>query len=274
MAQPLLYNFDSVLITGVLFLLIIVMNELGFHIGRFVQHTTDSEVKTLTGSIQGSILGLLALLLGFTFSMSMQRFDGRSEALIAEANAIGTASLRVQLLPEEFRAEANALLASYVDMRIGIGKIDLSHAAERNSYNRDIAALQGKLWGLAVAAPNTDPRPVTSGAFVNSLNEMIDSQGKRNALQQMRVPEVVLWLLFVVFIASGGMLGYSSGLSGKRVVAPTVMVSFLIAMIVFIIIDLDRPKRGLIKVDQSSLLSLQEAVPKSEAAEGAGVVSY
>jgi hypothetical protein len=131
MAQPFLYNYDSLLITGVLFLLIVLLNEVGFRIGRFVQHSTDSEVKTLTGSIQGSILGLLALLLGFTFSMSMQRFDGRSEALIAEANAIGTASLRVQLLPVQFQDEANALLARYVDMRIAIGKVDLSHALER-----------------------------------------------------------------------------------------------------------------------------------------------
>ena len=236
MAQPFLYNYDSLLITGVLFLLIVLLNEVGFRIGRFVQHSTDSEVKTLTGSIQGSILGLLALLLGFTFSMSMQRFDGRSEALIAEANAIGTASLRVQLLPVQFQDEANALLARYVDMRIAIGKVDLSHALERKKYNQTIAALQSELWALAVAATNADPRPV------------------------MRVPEVVLLLLFTVFIASGGMLGYSSGLSGKRVVAPTLMVSFLIAMIVFIIIiDLDRPKRGLIMVDQSSLLALQNA---------------
>ena len=63
----------------------------------------------------------------------------------------------------------------------------------------------------------------------------------------------------MVFVASGGILGYSSGLSGKRVVAPTIVVSFLIAMIVFIIIDLDRPKRGLIQVDQRSLLELQQS---------------
>jgi len=65
-------------------------NEIGFQMGRFVQKHTDSAVKTLTGSIQASVLGLLALMLGFTFSMSMQRYDSRSMALIEEANAIGT----------------------------------------------------------------------------------------------------------------------------------------------------------------------------------------
>jgi hypothetical protein len=263
MSQFFLYNYDSLVITVILFLLIIALNEVGFRIGRYVQLSDDSEVKALTGSIQGSILGLLALLLGFTFSMSMQRFDSRSEALINEANTIGTASLRVQLLPEQFQDQAAALLARYVDKRIAIGKIDLSHPVERDRYNKEIAKLQGELWALAVAATNADPRPVTSGAFVNALNDMIDSQGKRNALQQMQVPEVVLLLLFTVFIASGGMLGYSSGLSGQRVVAPTVMVAFLIALIVFIIIDLDRPKRGIIQVDQSSLLALQLGVEKS-----------
>ena len=111
--------------------------------------------------------------------------------------------------------------------------------------------------GLPWAAE--EPRPVTSGAFITSLNDMIDSQGRRNALLQLHVPEIVLLLLFAVFIASGGMLGYSSGLGGKRVLAPTLMVSFLIAMIVFIIIDLDRPKRGLIQVNQGSIVELRQS---------------
>ena len=103
---------------------------------------------------------------------------------------------------------------------------------------------------------------MTTGAFVNALNDLIDSQGRRNALLQMHVPEVVLFLLFIVFISSGGILGYSSGLGGRRVVAPALLVSFLIALIVFIIIDLDRPKRGLIQVDQGIMLELRQDKPK------------
>lgn len=257
MQTPLLYDFSSLSITLGLFVLIVVFNEFGFRLGRFIQNRTDDEIKTLTGAIQASILGLLALLLGFTFSMSMQRFDNRSQALIAEANAIGTVILRVELLPEAHRANAHELLRQYVDQRVAVGRIDLTRRSERREYEIRIAKLQTELWTLAVAAAQADPRPVTSGAFINALNEMIDAQGRRNALLEMHVPEVVLLLLFVVFVASGGILGYSSGLSGRRIVAPTLMVSFLIALIVFIIIDLDRPKRGLIQVDQNSLLLLQ-----------------
>ncbi len=256
--QQLLFNFSSIAITATLFVLIILFNEIGFRIGRFVQRSTDAEIKTLTGAIQASVLGLLALLLGFSFSMSMQRYDNRSLALISEANAIGTVTLRAKLLPEQHQSRAADLLQRYVDLRIAIGQIDLTRRDERKAYNIKISEIQNDLWNLAVMAAKEDPRAVTSGAFISSLNEMIDSQGKRNALLQMHVPEIVLFLLFIVFIASGGILGYSSGLSDKRVVAPTIMVSLLIALIVFIIIDLDRPKRGVIQIDQGSMLMLQE----------------
>ncbi len=259
MEQPqVLFNYSSLTITATLFALIILSNEVGFRIGLFVQSRTDSEIKTLTGSIQASILGLLALLLGFTFNMSMQRYDSRSLALIAEANAIGTVILRLELLPEAHQRRGEELMRRYVDQRIAVGQIDLTRQAERRANYARISEIQNALWSLAVSAAQEDPRPVTSGAFIASLNEMIDSEGRRNALLQMHVPEVVLLLLFVVFVASGGILGYSSGLSGRRVVAPTIMVSFLIALVVFIIIDLDRPKRGIIQVDQGSMHLLQE----------------
>lgn len=255
--NELLYGYSSIAISATLFVTIVVFTEVGFRIGRYVQSHTDNEVKTLTGSIQASILGLLALLLGFTFSMSMQRFDNRSMALIEEANAIGTAMLRVQLLPEEYKDEADQLFRDYIDLRVAIGHLDLTKTEARNAYNQKIVILQKKLWSLAIAATNSDPRPVTTGAFVKSLNDVIDSQGKRNALLQMHVPEVVLMLLFIVFFSSGGIMGYSAGLSGKRMIAPSVLVSVLITLIVFIIIDLDRPKRGVIQVNQGAMIELQ-----------------
>ncbi len=261
MDQPeLLYGYNSLVIVTLLFVAIVVFNEVGFRVGRFVQARTNSEIKSLTGSIQASILGLLALLLGFTFSMSMQRFDNRSMALIDEANAIGTATLRIQLLPEQYQADAERLFRDYVGLRVDIGQVDLTKTADRERYNDEIVRLQNELWALAIAATEADPRPVTTGAFVNALNQVIDSQGKRNALLQMQVPEVVLILLFLVFISSGGIMGYSAGLTGERMFAPIVLVSLLITMIVFLIIDLDRPKRGLIQVDQSVMVELRQSL--------------
>ncbi len=260
--QEMLYDHSSILITAVLFVLIMLFNEVGFRIGRFVQDRTDKEVKTLTGSLQASVLGLLALLLGFSFSMAMQRYDSRSQAVIDEANAIGTAMLRIELLPEKYQQQVATSFEKYLDLRVAIATIDLTEREKRDAYNKQTSDVQRQLWSLAVSAADEDPRPVTTGAFINSLNGAIDSQGKRNALLQMHVPEPVLLLLFIVFISSGGILGYSTGLSGKRIVAPTAFVSFLIAMIVFIIIDLDRPKRGLIQVNQAVMFELKESTAR------------
>ncbi|MCR8922968.1 hypothetical protein NO559_09300 [Dasania sp. GY-MA-18] len=255
--QEFLYNHNSIVITLVLFALIILFNEVSFRIGRYVQHRTNAELKSLTGSVQASILGLLALLLGFTFSMAMQRFDNRNLALIDEANAIGTTVLRVHLLASSYRSDTYHTLDQYIDLRIAQGKTDLSQTETRAQYNEQLTTLQYELWELATLAASTDPRPTTTGAYINALNAMFDAQSKRNALLQMHVPEVVLLLLFIVFIASLGIMGYSSGLSNKRLAIPTVLIAFLIAMIVFIIIDLDRPKRGLIQVNQAMMLELK-----------------
>ncbi|WP_372858579.1 hypothetical protein [Pseudoalteromonas sp.] len=253
---------SSVAIVVSLFVTIIFCNELGFRAGRYIQSRTDSDVKALTGSIQGSILGLLALLLGFTFSMSMQRYDNRSMAMIDEVNSIGTAVLRIELLPNEYKQPVRDLFYDYLELRVAIGQVDLTKYQQRSDYNNKIINIQAELWALAVEATNVDPRAVTTGAFVKSLNDVIDSQGKRNALLQMHVPEVVLMLLFVVFISSGGMMGYSAGLSGQRIIAPVVLVSLLITLIVFIIIDLDRPKRGMIQINQAGMVELLESVKR------------
>ena len=255
-----LYLYSSVAIAASLFGLMILCNEAGFRMGRFVQEHTDDEIKTLTGSIQASILGLLALLLGFTFSMAMQRYDSRSMAVIEEANDIGTALLRVQLLPGEYQAETYQLMTQYIALRLAVGRIDITRQNERQLHNRQIADLQHRLWSIGILATNADPRAATTGAFTKSLNDMIDIQGTRNALLQMHVPEAVMVLLFLVFISAGGIIGYAAGLSGKRILAPVVLVSLLITLIVFIIIDLDRPKRGLIQVDQTPILEVQRSL--------------
>lgn len=252
----LLFEFSSVSIAAALFVCILVANEVSHRLGVMVQSRTDDEVKAHTGAVQASILGLLALLLGFTFSMSMQRFDNRSMAVIDESNAIGTVLLRTELLPPEQREPAKALLAEYVDVRVAMGKTNLTQSQQHEEQLQRTVQIQTQLWTLAVEATDIDPRPVTTGAFVKALNDMIDAQGKRTAISQAHVPEPILLLLFFVFIASIGMMGYSSGLSGKRVLAPLVLVALLITLIVFIIVDLDRPKRGLIQVDQSALQGL------------------
>lgn len=258
--QGLLYSHSSISIIIILFAFIVAANEIGFQVGRFHQASTDTDIKSLTAGIQASILGILALLLSFTFTMSMSRYDNRNHALIDEANAIETTIYRVTLLPDKYHKEAYELFQKYLELRVSIGQIDLTKREKRSAYNKKISDIQARIWSIAVLAAEDDPSPTKTGAFIRSLNDLIDQQGKRNALLHLQVPEVVLLLLFVVFISTGGMLGYSSGLGGRRVIVPTVMIAFLISLVVFIIVDLDRPKRGLVKVDQRVMQELQENV--------------
>ena len=257
MLSDLLYQWSSLSIAVALLFLMVLTNELGFRLGRFIQKNTDDEIKSLTGAIQGSILGLLALLLGFTFSMSMQRYDSRVMSLVSESNAIGTTVLRAQLLSSPYKEQSLAHLEDYVDNRIAISAIDITRDDERQAFDEKTALLQKQLWSIAIKAVKAEPVAVTSGNYLTALNELIDAQSQRNAFLVTRVPDVVLILLFTVFLSSGAILGYSSGLSDKRVLAPTLLVSFLLATIVFIIMDLDRPKRGYIKVDQNNLYELK-----------------
>jgi hypothetical protein len=257
MKTEIMYNVNSLLVVTILLTLILAAYELCFRLGRHYQKITDQEIKVQTNSIQGGILGLLALLLGFTFNMALQRFDSRTHAVIDEANAIGTAILRTQLLPKPYDSTAQVLLQQYVDLRLEISSIDLTLEKDRAAINKRTDVVQNEIWAISIHAAEIDPRPVTTGYFINSLNDMIDARGERSAILQSHVPEVILFLLFIVFIINGALMGYSSGLSLKRAYIPTIMLTVLIVMVVFIIIDLDRPKRGLIKVKQDSLMELK-----------------
>ena len=252
-----MYNQNSLFIVSALFFTILLAYEICFRIGRHYQKQTHEEVKAQTNTIQAGILGLLALLLGFTFNMALQRFDNRSNAVINEANCIGTAILRTSLLPRPYDSISYGLLQDYVNQRLRISGVDLTRADERKELSMKTEKIQNDLWTTAIAAAEIDPRPVTTGYYINSLNDAIDARGERNAILQRHVPEVILFLLFAVFVIAGGLMGYTSGLGLKRAYVPTVMFSLLIVLVVFIIIDLDRPKRGIIQVKQDSMIELQ-----------------
>jgi hypothetical protein len=203
------------------------------------------------------LLGVLALLLGFTFSLSLQRHDSRSQAVITEANAIGTAMLRAGLLPEPLLGQTRDKLREYLDLRVVAGGISLDNVEERNAALRKTLDMQQQLWELGSRAVQENPSPVPSGLFIQSLNELIDAYGSRDAALNRHVPEVVLFLLFGAFALTACLVGYASGIARHRASFPTYVLVLLITFLVFLIIDLDRPRRGLIEVSQQSLIDLQ-----------------
>lgn len=252
-----MYSLNSVLIAAVLFLLIVAANEIGLRIGGHYLGQSDSDVKSQTSAIQAGILGMLALILGFTFNMSIQRYDVRSGAEVTEANAIGTAELRTALLPDPYAGQAQAAIDEYIALRLRSAGVDLTHREERRALFVETTQLQQRIWDIGVAAADANPNPVRSGYFLTAVNEMIDAYGSRIDALQRHVPPAIFYLLFIFFVATGGLIGYSSGLGQRRSRVPALILNLLICLLVFIIIDLDRPRRGVIQVRQDSMEALR-----------------
>ena len=247
-----MYDIPSYIIAAGLFLLMSASIFLGGAIGRKYQNKESDSAKNQANAVQGSLLGLLALLLGFTFSLSLGRYDQRSAEVISEANAIGTAWLRTDLVSEARRDEAKQLLRAYGSLRLQSSTVSAADKVKRERMIGEAETVFNDLWFLASEEARETPNPVAMG-FVASLNEMIDALAKRDAAINRDVPELVLYLLFGTFVLLGAVVGYASWVSNVRPGVPVYAMMMLIVILVFLIIDLDRPRRGLIAVDQTKL---------------------
>jgi hypothetical protein len=229
---------------------------LGSRLGlRRASREEERTLEPLT-TLEAAVLGLLALLLGFSFQMAMARWDLRKHATIDEANAIGTTYLRSSLLPEPQRTAIRAQLVDYVDARLSRDVMSPS-AEARTSSATQAQVIQARIWELAVAAAFADPRPTTSGLFVQSLNAMIDANGTRVALIEDHVPESILWLLLGIAIASMGLAGYTSGVARRGRLVAGLLVVLLVSSVIALVVDLDRPSLGLIRVSDANLRALR-----------------
>ena len=121
MNESLLYRTNEIVITWVFFALTLTAIELGFRLGRKVEARTSENIKSQIFTVEAGILGILALLLGFTMSMAVSRFEIRKQLVLEEADAIGTSSLRAQLLPAPAGAEISSLLCQYANLRLRYG---------------------------------------------------------------------------------------------------------------------------------------------------------
>lgn len=261
--REIMYDVSSVSIVSGLLLCMLLTMELGFRSGRR-KKAIASEAITQANAVLASMLGLLALLLAFTFSAALQRYDERSRAVVAEANAIGTTYLRTQLLPARMHDEVQELLRQYLDVRVEESRVNTADAVKRESLLQRADLTAAQLWIHAVRAAEQDGRSVTSGLFVQSLNELIDAYGIRNASLNRHVPEIVLFLMFATIVMTTATLGYASGIAGHRVTLAAFVLVVLIALVVFLIVDLDRPRRGIIQVSDDSLLNLQQTIRNAQ----------
>lgn len=256
--QAWLNGVDEWLLFLIFLALLIAAAELGFRLARRSHHG-DETIPAHATATQGAILGLLALLLGFTFSLAVARFEARRALLRDEANAIGTTYLRAQLLPAPMNTRLRALLRTYVETRFELTRV--GPAPEKLSeLNQRCSMLQSRMWDEAIAVAKTDSRLPIVALFIASLNDTIDMHGKRMAAIQNQVPALIWLSLFLVAIVSLGLAGYVSGPYHLQAFLLNALMAVLIATVMLVIFDLHRPTRGLIQVDMSSLVLLRDGM--------------
>jgi hypothetical protein len=259
MSGEWLYGTNEWLLSVVVLALLVLAAEVGYRAGARAVSTLNDGAKPHLGTIFSGIIGLLALLLGFTFAMSLSRYDLRKRLVTQEANAIGTAYLRAQLLPEQEKKDVVNLLRKYVDLRLEFVRAGTDQP-QLDRINGETRQLQNQIWSVLAAAIAKDDRPVTTGMFQESVNQAFDLQSERLAAMENHVPESVLILLILVASIAVLAVGYGCGIGKHRHLFSTSMLIVLLVLVITGIIDLDRPRRGLITVSQTSMIRLQSSL--------------
>lgn len=235
--------------------------EGGYRWGKRRHAVAKDERDQHVGAIVASILGLVALVLGFTFSLAASRFDARRMAVLDEANAIGTTYLRARLLPEPERSDTERMLREYVDVRIrGVKDGDTAEAIARSE------ALHESLWEAARSAAEKNQASIMTGVFIQSLNDVIDMHAKRMMALHSRIPFVIWIGLFGLAMLGLAAVGYQAGLSASRRSPAMWGLLLAFATVLLLIVDLDRGQEGLLRVSQQSMIDLQRSMqPASQA---------
>ena len=234
--------------------------EAGYRIGKRRHAHSPDEKDAPVAAMVASILGLLAFILAFTFSMAAARFDARRQAVLQEANAIGTTWLRARLLPEPQRSEITELLRHYTELRVH--KMDAKMIKELIAESEK---LHEQLWSRAVAAAEKDSGSIMTGLFLQSLNETIDLHSTRVFAGLLSRVPLTIWLaLFSLNVLGMTSVGYQAGLSATRRSPEMLILTLAFASVLYLNVDLDRAHEGLLHVNQQPMINLYDTMQAAQ----------
>ncbi|OEO29093.1 hypothetical protein VW23_002555 [Devosia insulae DS-56] len=233
---------------------------LGYRLRRIMGLGSANGSDGQEAYIVSAVLGLLALLMGFTLSLSLDRFETRRALVLVEANAIGTAYLRTQLLAEPHRGRLSRLIVDYLDNRLGLVGLADAELEARSTHNDQLLA---DLWAAAAAAFDTIRVYDFSTAYLDSINAVIDTDTSRQTARDARVPVEVFALLLLFTLAASAILGFV--LVGPRRQVAAGMLLLLLALALLLMLDIDRPSLGLVKESQAPLENLRRSLAATPA---------
>jgi hypothetical protein len=243
------YTWITSLTTLALFVGMLLLLDIGRRIGIRRLAADPDGAQAGTGAVDGAVFALLGLLVAFTFSGAATRFDERRSLIVQETNDIGTAYLRVDLLPASAQPAMRDLFRRYLDSRLGVYRKLPDIEAARAELTRS-AKLQADIWNQAVAAGRMEGAvPAASMLLLPALNQMFDITTTRTMASRMHPPWAIFAMLFALALAGALLAGY--GMAGSKTRSWIHMIGFaaVIAGAVNVIIDIEYPRLGLIRVD-------------------------
>jgi len=227
--------------------------DLGNLIGRKLRPLKDDAREDFS-VVQAATLTLLALLIGFAFSMAVSRYDQRKNYEEEEANAIGTEYVRADLLPATEAAKVRGLLRNYLDQRVLFYSV--RDESELGGINASTAQLQTELWSTVQAPALASPSPVVALA-VSGMNDVLNSQGYTQFAWWNRIPIAAWGLMGAIAVCSNMLVGYGAR---RKETFLFLVLPLAVSISFFLIADIDSPRQGLIRVRPQNLISLSQSL--------------
>lgn len=250
---------SSVLAVGAVLAVALVLAVIAGTAFRIAQdrRSAPSHSETQEGYIVAAVLGLMALLLGFTFSLAVDRYEIRRHLVLESANAIGTAYLQTQMLGEPHKSRISSILARYLDNVIVLARAQPGRTGPLLARDDELVT---ELWQATAAAFDSIRGTDFTSAYVTSINRVIDMDEARRDAWETHVPTEVFAVLFIYFVVTAAVIGYVLTCSGGRLSAGCLLALMLMSLL--IILDIDRPSIGGVREAQTPLVDLQKSITR------------
>ena len=244
----------EIIVAGSLLVMMLVSMDIGYRIGHRRKATDAQTSIEVIGTVDAAVFGLLGLILAFTFSGASDRLSLRRAQIVQEANAIGTAYLRIDVLAQSDQAAIRDLFRSYLEKRIEVFD-KFNDRATSNAALEKAEQLQRNIWSRSVASCRADTNPDACLLMLPALNEMIDITTTRTMATLTHAPWAILMLLILLAFAAAMLSGYAMSRQPTRSMVHMLVFSLVVSASVYVVLDLEYPRAGVI-----SLRSMDQAL--------------
>lgn len=252
-------GFAALLSALVLWAGMLATYVLGRRIGRRRLTREGPGAELGSGTVEAAVFGLLGLLLAFTFSGAASRFEDRRHLVANEANTIGTAYLRLDVLPADAQPLLRGMFKEYIAVRIDTHHHEGDAGATRARL-AETGRQQRRIWDAAVAASGRPEMPPSARQLLlPALNEMIDITTTREVATQNHPPSVIFALLAGLCLLGAGLIGHTTAATTRRVWFHAMVYATTMSLTLYVCIDLEYPRQGLIRVDAADRVLVELA---------------